>query len=71
MKVTALIPDEIVRELQELTGERTITGSLLRAVREWIQLQRVKALNAQIAERPLQLEGADARRIRELSRRNG
>jgi hypothetical protein len=70
MKVTAIIPDELVSEVKALAGEKTITAALIRALEEWAQLQRVKAANQKVKAKPFRFqEGFEATSVRNLNRR--
>jgi hypothetical protein len=42
MKVTALIPDELVEEVKHLTQGKNITDSLTIALNEWVESQKTK-----------------------------
>ena len=53
MKITALIPDNLIEEVKELTQGKNITESLIKALSEWIQMQKIKNLNATISKNPL------------------
>ncbi len=48
MKVTALIPDNLIQEVKEYTKGKNITESLIKAFSEWIKLQIIEELNATI-----------------------
>ncbi len=53
MKVTALIPDNLIQEVKEYTKGKNITESLIKALSEWIKMQKIKELNATISSKPL------------------
>ncbi len=53
MKVTALIPDKLIQEVKEYTKGKNITESLIRALSEWIKMQKIKELNTTISNNPL------------------
>jgi len=42
VKVTALIPDELVEEVKHLTQGKNITDSLIIALNEWVESQKTK-----------------------------
>jgi hypothetical protein len=70
MKVTALIPEDLVRSVQKQTGSKTITESLIIAMREWLALQEIRKLNRDLKRKPLRFRSAlKAGRLRELNRR--
>lgn len=69
MKVTALLPDDLVKELRELTGSKTLTESLTIAVKGWISITKIKKLNEELEKKPLTFQkGYTAERVRELNR---
>jgi hypothetical protein len=53
MKVTAIIPDDLIKEVRELTKGKNITDSLLIALREWSATEKIKQLKQKVQERPL------------------
>ncbi len=70
MKVTALIPDDIVSEVREYAGGQTLTDSLILALKEWLSLKKIKKLNQQIESSPLYFkEDVSASKIRSLNRK--
>jgi len=65
MKVTALIPNKIVSEVRQYAGGSTLTESLIVALKEWLALKKLMALNRMIEKRPLQFnEETPAYKIR-------
>ena len=69
MKVTALIPDQIVSEVMELTKGKTITESLVIALRDWVKRQKLLELNQRVLKSPLELS-ASAEQLRKINREN-
>jgi hypothetical protein len=70
MKVTAIIPDELVNDVQRLARRKNLTECIVFALREWTDLQRVRVLNQKVEERPFQFrEGFTAAAARDASRR--
>ena len=70
MKVTAIIPDALVSEVQRLAGRKNLTESIIAALTEWAALQRIRELNRQVRKRPLVFQpGFTAASVRELNRR--
>ena len=53
MKITALIPDELVADVQQFTQGKTIADSLIKALSEWVSIQKIKSLNTEVAKSPL------------------
>jgi len=54
MKVTALIPDDLIKNVKQLTGGKNITESLITALEEWISLKKIQSLNENIMKKPLE-----------------
>jgi hypothetical protein len=70
MKVTALIPDDLVKEVNGLAHGRSLTESLITALREWSSIQRLKSLSDQVRKTPLTFrKDFSAHKVRELNRR--
>ncbi len=53
MKVTAIIPDNLVEEVKHIAKARNITESIIKALKEWTEMQRLRALNAKVGRKPL------------------
>jgi hypothetical protein len=69
MKVTAIIPDALVNDVQRLAGRKNLTESIVHALTEWADLQRIRELNRRVEERPLRFrEGFSPAAVRALSR---
>lgn len=69
MKVTAIIPDALVNDVQRLARGKNLTESIVHALTEWAELQRIRELNRKIEERPLRFrEGFSAAAVRGLDR---
>lgn len=69
MKVTALIPDDLVSDVKQLTNGKNITESLVKALSEWVSIQRIKLLNKQVAKTPLEFKnGFNASSVRKINR---
>lgn len=70
MKVTALIPDEIIADVRKYTGGKNITDSLIIALNDWLYVKRLENLNEKLGQNPLQFQdGFSAEDIRKLSKR--
>ena len=54
MKVTALIPDDLVKDVKQYTGGKNITESLITALEEWLSLKKLQFLNEDIMKKPLE-----------------
>lgn len=69
MKVTALLPDQLIQDAKQLSQGKNITNALVIALSEWIAIKKIQILNKKIAEKPLQFQrGYSASRIRRLNR---
>ena len=69
MKVTALLPEDIVQEVRKLSGGRNITESILIAMKDYIARQKIRKVLVKVKEKPLQFkDGFTAEKIRALNR---
>ena len=69
MKVTALLPDDLVADVKQLTQGKNITDSLIKALSEWVSIQKIKSLNTQVARTPLVFkEGFSSSSVRKINR---
>jgi len=69
MKVTALIPDQIIDEVKKLARGSNLTENLLIALKEWIALKHIKNLNKSIEKKPLEFQKKFcATKIRSINR---
>jgi hypothetical protein len=70
MKVTALIPDNLVKEVKQYAGGKNITESLITALEEWLALKKIQFLNEAVMKQPLQFsKDFSAVKNREINRR--
>ena len=67
MKVTAIIPDELVKETQALSNAKNITEAMIIALNSYVSLEKLKAMGEAINKNPLQFKYS-AEEIRELNR---
>ncbi|MCK9640308.1 MAG: DUF2191 domain-containing protein [Prolixibacteraceae bacterium] len=67
MKVTAIIPDELVREAQLLSNAKNITDAMIIALNNYVSLQKLKAMGETINKNPLQFKHT-AQEIRDINR---
>ena len=71
MKVTALLPDELVQEVQGFAKGKNLTESLVKALSEWNQQQKIRGLKVSVHSRPLSFsKGFSARRVRTNNRQS-
>ena len=69
MKVTALLPDELMNEVKELTHAKNTTESLITALTDWVSSQRIKQLNAKVKKSPLKFkDGFTSESVRKINR---
>lgn len=70
MKVTAIIPDEIIKDVQEYTEGKNITESLVKALSDWLYIKRIQKLNSEVKNEPLQFaDGFSAYNVRKQNDR--
>jgi hypothetical protein len=70
MKVTAIIPDEIIRDVKKFTKGKNITDSLIKALNDWLYNKRIESLNEKLSRDPVKFrEGFSAENIRKLNKR--
>jgi hypothetical protein len=67
MKITANLPDELVKEAQILSNAKTITDTLIIALSSYVSFQKIKDMGEEIKRNPLKFEYS-AQEIRELNR---
>ncbi len=69
MKVTAILPDDLISEVQKYSKGKNITDSLQKALSEWLKQAKIRDLNAKLHNKPLSFkEGFSAENIRNLNR---
>ena len=69
MKITALVPDDLVADVKQLTQGKNITDSLIKALTKWVSIQKTKSLIAQVAKTPLVFkEGFSSSSVRKINR---
>jgi len=70
MKVTAILPDDLISEIQEFSGGKNITDSLQKALSEWLKVAKLKKLNSHLENKPLEFKsGFTASKIRRINRK--
>ena len=67
MKVTALIPDELVKENKAMSKAKNITEAMIIALNTYVSIQKLKAMGEAIKSNPLQFKYT-AEEIRDLNR---
>ena len=68
MKVTALIPDELVQETKTLSKAKNITEALIIALNTYVALKKLKAMGESVRSRPVRFRYS-AVEVRELNRK--
>jgi len=69
MKVTALIPEEMIDEVKKYSGAKNITEGLLIALNDYLQRQRLKRVMQKIKKKPLEFsKDFSASKVRSLNR---
>ncbi|WP_036096089.1 hypothetical protein [Leptospira weilii] len=69
MKVTAILPDDLITEIQKYSGGKNITDSLQKALSEWLKQAKIKKLNQKLDKSPLAFQkGFSSESIRNLNR---
>ncbi|MFC2124478.1 DUF2191 domain-containing protein [Bacteroidota bacterium] len=69
MKVTALIPDDLIERVRTVSGGKNITDSLIIALNEYLTQKEIKNLYKSIDEEPLTFkEDFTAYKVRKLNR---
>ena len=67
MKVTAIIPDELIAEAMELSNSSTVTDALKVALKTYIRSQKIKELGATLLSEPLEFKYS-SQELREINR---
>jgi hypothetical protein len=68
MKVTALIPDELVQETRTLSNAKNITEALIIALNTYIAVKKLKAMGDSVRLKPVKF-GFSAEEVREINRK--
>ncbi|MCH7515241.1 MAG: DUF2191 domain-containing protein [Bacteroidetes bacterium] len=70
MKVTAIIPDQLIERVKHVSGGKNITESLLIALDEYLKQKEITYLMDQVKHDPLVFnEDATAYNIRKVNRK--
>jgi hypothetical protein len=69
MKVTAILPDDLINKIKHYSKGKNITESLIIALKDWIALQKIKELNKKIKKEPLKFKkDFSADKVRSINR---
>jgi Lhr-like helicase len=66
MKVTAIIPDDLVNSVKEYTNSTTITEAITIALKDWIDIYNIRELNKKISQNPISIN--NGQQIRKQNR---
>lgn len=70
MKITAIVPDALVKKTVELAGGATTTESLILALREWVASKELSKVVEGLRSKPLEFASSEiANRVRSSNRR--
>jgi bifunctional ADP-heptose synthase (sugar kinase/adenylyltransferase) len=67
MKVTAIIPDELIEEAKRLSNAKNITETMIIALNSYVAIEKLKAMGREINKNPMKFKFS-AEEIRELNR---
>jgi len=71
MKVTALLPDKLVQEVQGFAKGKNLTESLVKALSEWNQQQKIRDLNQSVQSHPRRSsKNFSAHQVRAINRKS-
>ncbi|MDH5597904.1 MAG: DUF2191 domain-containing protein [Cyclobacteriaceae bacterium] len=69
MKITALIPDDLIDDIIKISGGKNITESIIIALKEYLAQKRIKQVTYSLKEEKFQFsEGFTAYKVRDLNR---
>jgi hypothetical protein len=68
MKVTALIDDNLVKNVVKLTKSKNITEGLVKALEDYVYRKKIEELIEDISKEPLEFKHS-SEEIRDLNRR--
>lgn len=69
MKVTALLPDPLIKKVQHFSKGKNITDALVIALSDWVAQKKILELNAKVESDPLKFrKGFSAQKGRFLNR---
>jgi len=66
MKVTAIIDDDLVNNVKVYTKSSTVTEAITIALKDWLDIYKIKELNKKISNNPIFIE--DGQKNREINR---
>jgi Lhr-like helicase len=66
MKVTAIIADDLIKNVKAYTRSSTVTEAITIALKDWVDIHNIKELNNQIKQNPININ--NGQNIREINR---
>jgi len=66
MKVTAIIDDDLVNNVKVFTQSSTVTEAITIALKDWLDIYKIKELNKNLSNNPIFIE--NGQKIREMNR---
>jgi hypothetical protein len=71
MKLTALIPDQLLADVRSCAGRSTTTECVIVALREWVAMKQLEKVTTEVRAKPLTFsKDFSATQVRALSRRS-
>ncbi len=71
MKITALIPDDLIEEVRKHTGGHNTTECLIIALSQFISHKKIVELNKKVTKKPLEFNaGFSATKVRTRNRQS-
>lgn len=69
MKITVILPDDLIDEVKHYSKGKNLTESLFIALMDWTALQKIKELNQTIKKEPLKFrKDFSADKVRSINR---
>lgn len=70
MKVTTLVPDDLLKSVRTLSEGKNITDSIIIALREWVSQKELLKLSSRLQKTPLKFRSPNiAEEVRNINRR--
>lgn len=70
MKITAILPDDLISDIQKYTNGKNITDSLSIALSEYLKIIKLKKLNDKVSNSTLAFkDNFSASKVRDLNRK--
>jgi len=70
MKITALVPDYLIKQVKKKAKGANLTESLITALKEWVASKELAKIAADVRKTPLRFASEDiGARVRTLNRR--